>query len=296
MVHHTVRPKSVGDIIDAAFRQFRKHFSFIMIASMCIVIPYFILEILFGGKAFSQYLSILTTIKSNPTPMNFTQLFQSGAFSFLPMLLVLSAISVLAVRPLLYGTILRLVTGELLENKTTPLADAFSYSLRRLLAVIATNIFVWILWFIALLIVSVVSGLIAFGLAKSHLSAVIGVIVTVVLFIAVLCVMIWTSIKISFSSSVVREEPSVFWQPLVRSWTLTRNSLWRLIGFFLLLEVISAAITAGFSFVSGLFHSTVLVFTVSAIVQLFLMPFVMLCVANMYVDLRVRTDALDLRI
>lgn len=126
--------------------------------------------------------------------------------------------------------------------------------------------------------------------------------------IALLCASVWVTARTLLVPPALMLEGKRFWPTVARAWRLTRGSFWRLLGIYLLsnllvsvlmyLFVVPASIVAGVvSVTSGSDDLTVLLTAVGQVVGLTLSTtFLAAVVALLYVDVRIRREGLDLEL
>lgn len=292
----TLRPRNIGDLLDATFRQYKQHFSFLFRASAFTLIPYLVLDVMVNRGSVGQFRTLLSQLTHASSITQLASLQQSGHTAVnWPGLVALGLIS-LIVMPLLYGAILHLITHDALAGGTVPLGAALRYSASRLWATIITNVFSLLLWGVAVavttVLVAITIGVAAATKAPDAISIILGVIAVIIAIV----VDVWLAIRFAFRSSVAIEERRILWPPLGRSWVLTRGNFWRTFGFFVLIYLMLGVLRSGVNTAALLLiPSTVLASLVTGIVSFFTIPFGMLATANLYVDLRIRTDGMDLQ-
>jgi hypothetical protein len=288
--HSDLRPRSIGQLLDDAFRLFRNHFRFIFAATLCVYLPFLILQALFTVK-FESVLNQLRTVKTQADLASYWPIVASefGA------LLVIGIVDALLVIPLLYGSLLRLVAEVKSNGVALSFKDAFVHAWRRLLAVIGTGLLKWLLLLLFYIVGSMAVAVVAVVLGLLNISEPVTIILVVLLGIAVLCAAIWILVRLAFAMSVALEENMAGWRALVRSWQLVKGNFWRAIGFFIVVRLIVWAVEIGLSLVFERIPSEPVRAVLDNAVVLLTTPFVLITTALLYLDLRVRTDAPDLK-
>lgn len=126
--------------------------------------------------------------------------------------------------------------------------------------------------------------------------------------IALLVALVWVTARTLLVPPALMLEGKRFWPTVARAWRLTRGSFWRLLGIYLLanllvsvlmyLFLVPASVVAGLiAATSGSDDLTVLVSALGQIVGLTLSTtFLAAVVALLYVDVRVRREGLDLEL
>ncbi len=292
-----LRPQSVGDLIDTTFRQYKRDFPFIARVSLFILLPYLVISSIINYSTMSTARSTLSQLvnsftqspnhafhPANPTPA------LSGAHLSMDIPLLIVAI---VAYPLAYGTVLHRVAPTRLRNQRTSFGEALRFSASRLFQVIVTDIFAWFAVSIVLTMAWIIAIVPIPLMSSARVSLAVTIPVAILLVLAALLFTLWVITRVSLTSSVVREEKRIFWPPMWQSWVLTRRSFWHSLGYLVLVYLMVGVIQGGISGIGTLLPPAIDVIVVG-ITTLFVAPFQMLAVANLYVDLRVRTDAPDL--
>lgn len=291
-VKNNLRPQTVGGLLDTTFRLYRRHFVSLMVSTVCIYLPYLILESLFNIHTQTLLSGMLQNVQD-------PALAQQQLISQIPALVVVllfTIISAFVIIPLLYGTILNIVVSLQYEGQEVPVATwhAFRHALRRLLPVLGTNVVRWILYIGASLVaVGVVGGVGALFTAIKLTPAAVGVAV-VLLSLTALVGLIWFAVKLAFVPSVTLEEGISFFTSIRRSYELTKGNLWRIIGYFIVVQLIIFVVSIGFGLLFSLVPAIIFQSILTDLVGVLVTPFSLVAMANLYLDLRIRTEAPDL--
>jgi len=126
--------------------------------------------------------------------------------------------------------------------------------------------------------------------------------------VLLLALLAWATARTLLVPPALMLEGKKFWSTVARAWRLTRGSFWRLLGIYLLanllvtvlmyLVVVPAGLVAGFlTTTTGSDDLTVLVSAIGQVVGLTLSTtFLAAVVALLYVDVRIRREGLDLEL
>lgn len=178
---------------------------------------------------------------------------------------VLAIVVALAVGPLMGGAVSR-AAGELLLGRQPDAAGAVNFTLARIAPLFAVSI---------MTVAAVALGFV--------LLVVPGVLLLV---------------RLYFGAVVVVLEGSGPVDALRRSFDLTRGHFWRLLGAALVIGIVAVVVATvlqlPFLFASGMGEDVVVATIGAALVQVLVAPFSALAVVLLYVDLRVRSEGLDL--
>lgn|GEM_PF-4777067 len=293
----SAQPQSIGLLLDTTFRQYRNYFRYWFLAAACILLPWLILNAFFEPRLetnLTQFFQsqLQSAMSASKTPSTFNW---STVGSIVPSIQwVLMLLHVFIVGPLLYGIILHHTTELNLFNATVTVDKSFSKTIRRLWQIAVTNLLYWVL-------LALLSFLVLFGslfliswMTVSHSNIVLTVIV-VVLVIALMVLFVWLGVRFSFIGTVTLEEDRIAFSSMARSWVLTRGNFWRTLGFLVIISFIVEMLQSGVAFAVGLlFPGTVFGAIIIGIISLFATPLVFLGRANLYTDVRIRTDSPDL--
>lgn len=292
-----MRPRTVGEVLNQTFRLYRQKFSFFIIAGVCFLLPYHILNgyimIRFGNSQFTnqlqQTLQNLQTGVTSGSSASANVLASSAYIWTMALLIIYSFL----VTPLLYGMVVHLMTRLQLYGEESNLNDASTHAFRRLIPSIFTTILIGMLYFVLVFFLSAVVGLIA-GVLGTAVPKMIAMPIDIVLFAAMVGMLIWLLVKLAFVPSVVIEEQMSGFMAIGRSWILTKRSFWRLFWFFILVFLVVGVVRAGILLILAmLFKNEWSILVISTILDIFILPLIFLAIANMYTDLRVRTDDLE---
>jgi hypothetical protein len=287
-----LRPQTVGGLLDTTFRLYRRHFVSLLVLTVCIYLPYMILESIFNIHTQTLLSRMLQNVQ-DPALVQQQLISQIPSLAFV---LLFAIISGFVVIPLLYGSILHIVVSVQYDGQEVPIGrwQAFRHAWRRLLPVLGTNVVRWLIYVVA----SAVAGgvIVGVGVLLSALKltpTAVGVAVVLLTLTAVVG-LIWLTVKLAFVSSVALEEGISFIAAIRRSSELSRGNLWRIIGYFLVVQLIIFVVSLGFGLLFSLVPAIIFQSILTDLVGVIITPFSLLAMANLYLDLRVRTEAPDL--
>lgn len=287
-----LRPQTVGGLLDTTFRLYRRYFLPFLVLTICIDLPYLILESIFNIHSQSLLSSIIQDAQ-NPTRMQQDLFAQTpivaGAFGFM-------LLSALIVTPLLYGSILHMVVSLQYDGQSTPTGSwtAFRHAWRRLLVVLGTNLLRWLIFVVCLAVGGgVIAGIGVLFSVIGLTSAAVAVAVTL-LSITGFVFFIWLVVKMAFVPSTTLEEDISFITAIKRSFELTRGNMWRIVGYYIVIELIIFVVTTGFGLIFSVVPGKVLQSILTDLFSVLVTPFSLVAMANLYLDLRIRTEAPDL--
>ena len=292
-----LRPLSLGEIFDGAFRSIRANprvmfgFSAVIVAAATLL----------GGLSWylivptiSGWLSTTTAdIEQSSPGFNDTISSSLGVYGMIPWLLLATAV----LSGVLTVSVSRSVIGQ-----TITVADLWRQHWRRVITVVLFSAAVGLATIVAwvLLIVLVV--------ALSSAAAGLGVLVGLLGVLAMVVGTFWIQIRLLFVPPVLILEGTPVMASIARGWRLTRGSFWRILGIYLLAQVItsiaSQILAVPFSIIgviafqgdltSGGYIALLSVGTALS----YALPTIFLAavVALLYVDVRIRREGLDVEL
>ena len=292
-----LRPLSLGEIYDGAFRSIRANprvmfgFSALVVAGSCIVgglLWYLLIPTL------SSWLGTTLPEESAYDPYSGIDATASvlGIYALMPFLLLAGAI--------LSGLLTVSVSRSVIGQKVT-VSELWSRYWRRvglvLLASILMGLASGVAWALFVGLVALV------GAAAGGLAVLVGLVGGV----ALLAATVWFAIRVLFVPPVLMLEDLRFWPSVARAWRLTRGSFWRIFGIYLLAQIItyvaSQILSVPLSLLSVFFISDmasggfVALMTVMMAVS-YALPavFIAAVVALQYIDVRIRKEGLDVQL
>lgn len=286
--------RSLGDLLDLAFRQYRADFRFVISAAVWILLPFLLLSSVSTYKSAKNVSEVVTQLVHGGDLASLTKPLQGTNGQLLGLGGIVGVLSTLLANALLYGAILHRVAARALAGDDVPLARCVAHALRRLLSVWLSNLFAVVLWwvpvtacwFVAIGAVAAVAG------ARAPMALVDAT--GVVLCIAAAGFTVWWSVRFAMVSSAAREDRRILWGAVARSWALTRRNAWRTLAYVVLTYLMAGVIELGLQAASAITRVPAVTVAVSGLSQLFVTPWMMLAIAWLYVDLRIRADGLDL--
>ncbi len=294
-----LRPLGLGEILDGAFRSVRANprvmFGFTAIVAGIVA--------LLG--ALTQFL-ILPAVAGAIASGTDTSLDPYGDGMALDT--AAASLSMVGVLPwmllaqvVLTGILTVSVSQSVIGRKAV-LADVWSRHWKRVLALVGLSV----LYFVAVL---VLMGLLVAGVVGLVAARQDGLAVAVGLLggLAFLVGSVWLSVRLLLVPPVLVLEDLGVWESVGRGWRLTRGSFWRLLGIYLLTQLIVSLITqlvsAPLSIVIGLamaFAPTgVYIAAINIMYGFVLIPaivFTAAVTALLYVDVRIRKEGLDVEL
>lgn len=312
-----LRPMTLGDMFDAAFRLYRRYFfTFIGVAAllqMPIAIAQMALQFTIGGNFLTEWMRAVTTPAlpgSNPfSALPFGQLAMYMGFTF-----ALSIVQVLLVQSLINGALANAVSRAY-TGQPISILDAYRIGWRRFFALVGAAM-------VPLLASTVLFGVLAGCVAGSFFfllrggdtnsSALAGALIAIVIFGAFIVgglVALFLYVRLCLTTQAIVLENQGPLTGIARSWRLTSGAFWRALGLivllFLLAYVISAIPTSMVSFalqlisagdLTALMRNQAIVSGIAVLGQILVLPFQLVIYTMLYYDLRMRKEGYDLEL
>jgi hypothetical protein len=259
------RPLDLGELFDELFRVYRSHFVLLAGVSLLVQVPTIVWSVMFGAR-FAGFASVSRPLTSQQA---------QGLFldpAFIAGVLALAVVS-LALAPFFYGSVLQ-AAADAVQGRDPSYGSVFAEVARRYLP-----IWGWILSYtVALTLIAITC--VGFPVA------------------------VWLGVAWSLSAPVLFIERLGPLQAISRSWQLTRNAWWRTFGVLLLVLVLAYIVGAALGLVAqlaglavpGIGARLVVTTVVSSILQCLVNPIPPILLMLLYIDRRVRAEALELEV
>jgi hypothetical protein len=312
-----LRPMTIGDMFDAAFRLYRTHFlTFIGIVALLQVpmaILQFMVQFMLGGAAMSDVLRFSARPPVPAPGQNPFAAFPFASFAtFYLIILGLSLFQYLIIRNLVTGALANAISRSY-HGQPTTILGAYSFGARRYIAMILASL-------VPVAVGSVLFGLIAactvgvlatMGVRPSEppntgliVVAVLGLF-AVALLVIVASIFVYTRLLVTPQAIVLEDQGAL--AGIGRSWRLTGGAFWRAVAILLLMGILTYFISALPALIVNLSLTlasrgsvdsfmlnqalTTLVAQIGVIVAL---PLQLAVYTLLYYDLRVRKEGYDI--
>lgn len=283
--------QSVWGLIGATFRHYGRGFLSIVTASVFVQVPYFVLSLLFNHPSTASAPIDLAKLQQVTSLQQLAKLEQQAGVTPQPITWVLMFLNLLIVTPLLYGIIVQLVLHEHHRDSggVRRVPALFSQAFHRLGSAVGSLILASLLvMFAALAGMAVIGLFVAVFSAVALPTSVVGA-VTVLLVIALFCVLIWVGVKIVAVIPVVYAEGVAGISAVARSARLAQRNAWHIIGFVFCIYVITTVVRVVLSAIAlGLVQNATGASVVADFLSLFTEPFMLVGMTLLYVNLRIR--------
>lgn len=240
----------------------------------------------------------------------------AGTFAFTMISALLAGLLSFVANAWLQGVIVIEVARATLGEKLT-LRGLWGHAKGRFLALLGWSLIVGLVLGVAIAVIVVVIVVLVSTLGALGIG--LGVVVGIFGGLGLLVIGVWIGTKLSLVPSALMVERLTIRRAVARSWSLTRGFFWKVFGIQLLVAVILGIamniISAPFSIVGGILVAlidptgTSTQTTITAMVVLYIVQLVITLVlsaiaavittaasALIYLDLRMRTEGLDLRL
>ncbi|HET9224748.1 MAG TPA: glycerophosphoryl diester phosphodiesterase membrane domain-containing protein [Roseiflexaceae bacterium] len=311
-----LRPMTIGDMFDAAFRLYREHFlTFIGIGALLQVpmaIIQFTVQFVLGGAAMQDVLRFSARPPGGQNPF---AAFPFASFAtFYLITLGLGAFQYLIVRNLATGALANAISRSY-HGEPTSILGAYSFGVRRYVALILASLVPLVAsLLVAGLIVGCSIGVLATLGVRPGERPNIGLIIVavlglmfLVLLIVVASIFVYTRLLLTPQAIVLEDHAA--WAGIRRSWRLVEGSFWRTLAIMLLMGILIYLISAlpagilSFSLTlanrgspSGLIFSQAISALVAEIGVIIALPLQLAVYTLLYYDLRVRKEGYDIEI
>lgn len=288
------KPKRFGEILDLTFILSRKRFSDFFLIMLIFMGPVYLLQAiiqLFSGVSFFRELgSGEVWFEQILNGFVETEELYSNALG-LSIGVIITGLLSLILFPIAEAAIL-LAINHLKHNEEYTIGSVIKEAISRFWPIIGSTI-LYALIMIGIIMVPIIM-LIFVGFFGALAEPVIAIIFGIILFLgfAVVIGYLLTRWSFYFGSVVLDEEFPGF----TRSWRITENRTWILMGLYIIFYLIISSISAAVEFTFGLFlgNSVLLTIIVNVTTLLTTMLFT-IGYAVMYLDLKTRHDGDDLK-
>ncbi|KAB8144375.1 hypothetical protein F8S13_05740 [Chloroflexia bacterium SDU3-3] len=315
----TLRPMTITEILDGAFRIYRKHvLTFIGIAALLqvpMIILYSVFMLTIYKGAMTDLMSFTTktpTIAPGTNPLSFFP--TVSYFTMLGFGLLLGLLQGLIIHNLISGALARAIASSYI-GEPMGILEAYRIGWKRFFSLIAASILPSTISFILLMLVGGVLGLIimlgVMGNNSSNTSIgliILGVVLAGLFMIAAFVVSIIVYIRFMLSTQAVMLEDAGPIVALRRSWNLTKGGFWRAVGLVTIMGIIiyfvagipGAALNMAIQLAIRDPETVIMWSTLGSVLNqlglIIAMPLQFATYTLLYYDQRVRKEAFDLEL
>uniref|UniRef100_UPI00196B5F98 glycerophosphoryl diester phosphodiesterase membrane domain-containing protein n=1 Tax=Cellulomonas endophytica TaxID=2494735 RepID=UPI00196B5F98 len=288
-----LRPLSLGEVLDGAFRAVRANPAVMFGLSALVVtvavaigavLQWYLSGYLVGGvdDAFGS---------ADPSGLLAEQLGAGLGLAFVSVVLLVAT-------PVLTGLVIVSVSRSVLGRKIS-----FGEALRQPRAWLVLLFTVLLGLAATVAVVLVVLLVVAVAQQSEGLAAVVGLVAA----LALLVVTVWVSVRTLLVPPAIMLEGGRFWPSVQRAWRLSRGSFWRLLGTYLLvnvlLSIVQQVVLTPAGVLAGVLGASVgtgpylLVLSVATVLATTLATtYLASVVALLYIDVRMRREGLDIEL
>ncbi len=307
-----LRPMSITDLFDAAFRLYRQHFfTFIGVVAL-LQVPMAIIQILVQ----IPYMEAITRFSTRPPALGATPFDIFPWRELLPyygLLILLSIFQYLIVYNLMTGALANVIARSYLGQPVS-LLGAYSLGGRRIGSLITASLAPFLLGFVLLLVIGGcgIATLSTMGVRPGEdpniglmIAAILGMVVLILL-LTVGGLFIYVRLLFATQAIVLEEQGPL--DGLKRSWRLVGQSFWRTLGIILLvgvfayiisliiqLPVIALVTLTGIMLSNFVLYQTINVLT-TYLGMMLILPLQFTIFTLLYYDLRIRKEGYDLEV
>jgi hypothetical protein len=290
-----LHPRSVGELLDAAFTLYRRNFLLLVAVAAVVQVPFAVVQLLvFSLADIGNRLSSVQQITNNLpnqgntlTPAQTSQL-TSDIGAFVAYFVIVFVVQFLVVYPLSQAATTSAVSARYLDQPAS-VGSSYRGALGRWRSLIAM-----VLWLVVIVGGSTLAAILV-GVATG--TAALTIIALLAVFVFYIVVLVRTSVA---PQAIVIEKLSG-WQGIRRSWFLTQGFSWRVLGIRILLVIIQGVVALVISLpitaaTSGTPLNTQQLVgqAVQAFSAIFVAPITLVTLTLLYYDLRIRREGFDI--
>lgn len=315
----TLRPMNIGDLLDGAFRLYRRHFlTFIGIAALLqvpLAILQFVFQLTVGGRALGSWMRAAQSVgRLRPGQSLLDFLPVGDLLAYLALALLLGAVQYLLVYHLITGALSNAIARSYMGQRVSIL-EAYRLGWRRYLSLVGAA---GVLFLVALLVMAVIFGC-AFGTfaallaARSSRVGALGAVVMVLLIFALMLVLavlaLYLSTRLLVTTQAIVLEQRGPLAGIGRSWQLVGGAFWRTLLTLLLMALLTYMVAAlpatllSFALnivsrgsVDALMRNQAITTLLTQVGQIIMLPLQLGVYTLLYYDLRVRKEGYDLEL
>lgn len=315
-----LRPMSLGDMFDAAFKLYRQNFlTFVGIVALLQVpmaIVQFLVQYTLGNRALQNWMRFATRAGAIRPGENPFAAFPFGDLvTVFAISLVLAVVQYLIVRNLVTGALANAI-GRLYNGQPVSILESYSFGARRFLALIGASLATF---FIGALVTGLIFGCMfgsMFALVGGSgnrgggvVAAILIVLVMIGLFVllGLAAMYVYTRLMVTTQAIVLEDQGPL--AGLGRSWRLIGGSFWRSLGVLVLMgiltymiaqfpgTIVSFALTlASRNALDNLIVNQIITTLLVQIGEVVALPLQLAIYTLLYFDLRIRKEGYDLEL
>jgi len=300
------KPLSFGEILDVTFKIVKKNFGKLLLILLVLIGPLYILQLIAmisGGSAIVQDPSAGLRFWENTDGIEGIADPFAGYGTIQMALYIISSILLgLLAAPVAYGALI-IAVDQIRRADRVEVGDSIRKAFSRygaLLGGIIVTSLIFLAIFAVITIIFVVYVLVAIGpgvmSGGDFFPPVSGTPIFVMILLGLVSFVVFVYLLTRWSfffPAIVFEKVS---PGLGKSWRLTRNNFWRLVGLYIVIVIITSILSAIFQYIPVLIlGSSLLTTVISDAIALIITLISATAYAVIYFDLRIRNEAADLK-
>ena len=307
-----LRPLSIGEIISGAFESLRANPRAMFLPSLIVLTATGALSAVLNYLGASFLLSrVDDLLNSSDVRISGILPVFMGSFASQMVGALLTALATTILTGLLIVAVSRSVLGRI----ATP-GEVWERTRGRILPLIGQTLLITLITIVADIIILVIGVVLIAVIAASIMGSDPGagaiiatLLVALALIVLVFIAAVFLVVRLSLAPAALMLENTGVVEGIGRSWALTRGSFWRVLGVLVLAGLITGLVTGTLSFGLGMVFGVVPVglpaaqplvsavtVLLTSVLSALVLPFTAAVTALTYIDLRMRTEGLDVEL
>ena len=307
-----LRPLSIGEIISGAFESLRANPRAMFLPSLIVLTATGALSAVLNYLGASFLLSrVDDLLNSSDVRISGILPVFMGSFASQMVGALLTALATTILTGLLIVAVSRSVLGRI----ATP-GEVWERTRGRILPLIGQTLLITLITIVADIIILVIGVVLIAVIAASIMGSDPGagaiiatLLVALALIVLVFIAAVFLVVRLSLAPAALMLENTGVIEGIGRSWALTRGSFWRVLGILVLAGLITGLVTGTLSFGLGMVFGVVSVglpaaqplvsavtVLLTSVLSALVLPFTAAVTALTYIDLRMRTEGLDVEL
>ena len=308
-----LRPLSIGEIISGAFESLRANPRAMFLPSLIVLTATGALSAVLNYFGADLLLSRVGALLNNSSDVGPSEILPAFIGSFASQMV--GALLTALATTILTGLLIVAVSRSVLGRIATP-GEVWERTRGRILPLIGQTLLITLITLVADIIIAII-GIALIAIVTSFIMGSdpgVGAIIAALLVAFALAVLLFFAVvflivRLSLAPAALMLENTGVVEGIGRSWALTRGSFWRVLGILVLAGLITGLVTGTLSFGLGMVfgvvsvglpaaHPLVSAVTVllTSVLSALVLPFTAAVTALTYIDLRMRTEGLDVEL
>ena len=297
-----LRPLNVGEILDGAFRSIRANPKVMFGLSLVVMAVLSVIQAIFVGIFVNQAMPFMS---SAATPEELAAFGLGSSIGYLAASIAISLASVV-----LTGLLIISVSQSVL-GRVISIHDLWAQAKGQVWRLIGLTVLLGLIGLAVAVVVTVVAVLLIGGVAAGgggNGGAAVAVLLTLLIIFGAVVLAVFLAVRLGLAAPALMLERSGVGDSLKRSWALTGGQFWRIFGIlalaYIIVGVLNSILLVPLSVIgalagpSGALSGTLLVVSsvVSVLISALTTPFLSAVLALVYIDVRMRKEALDVEL